>query len=130
MNPIHFECVVPILSVTDLDASLQYYKGKLGFVEDFVYPGSYAGISRGGKGIMLCQGGQGQPGTWVWFGVNDAQALYEEYVQRGADVKTPPSNYPWALEFHVQDPDGHVLRFGSDAMDDRPYDEWVEWYAD
>lgn len=27
-------------------------------------------------------------------------------------------------EFHVEDPDGHVLRFGSDSLPGRPFDPW------
>jgi hypothetical protein len=26
----------------------------------------------------------------------------------------PPTNFPWALEMHVEDPDGNVLRLGSE----------------
>lgn len=29
----------------------------------------------------------------------------------------PPTSYSWALEFQVEDPDGNVLRFGSDPED-------------
>lgn len=34
--------------------------------------------------------------------------------------------YPWALEVHVEDVDGHVLRFGSEPLPDVPFSEWVE----
>ena len=34
----------------------------------------------------------------------------------GKSVKTllPPTNFPWALEMQIEDPDGNVLRFGSE----------------
>ena len=32
-------------------------------------------------------------------------------------------NYPWAYEMKVDDPDGHVLRFGSESRSDRPFDQ-------
>jgi len=41
-------------------------------------------------------------------------------------VRQPPCNYPWALEIHVEDPDGHILRFGSEPLTDRPFDRWAD----
>ena len=64
-------------------------------------------------------GWHGNPGTWVWFGVDDVKPLYERYKANGATILMPPTNFPWALEFRVQDPDGHVLRFGSDPLEDK-----------
>ena len=81
-----------------------------------------ASVSRGTTGkyaIMFCQADQGQPGTWVWIGVEDVKPLYDEYVAGGATIIQSPTNYSWALEFRVEDPDGHVLRFGSETMKDR-----------
>jgi hypothetical protein len=40
--------------------------------------------------------------------------LYEEYKDSGAQILQPPEAFPWACEMKVGDPDGHVLRFGSD----------------
>ena len=77
---------------------------------------------------MLCQGHQGRPGTWVWIGVADADAIEQEYRASGAAIRLPPTNYPWAYEMHVEDPDGHVIRLGSDPKADRPFSEWVVWY--
>ncbi len=89
-----------------------------------------ASVSRDRASIMLCEGDQGNPGTWLWFGVNDADVLCDEYAAAGATIALPPTNYPWAYEFHAQDPDGHVLRFGSDPKADRPFSPWVCWYRE
>ena len=35
-------------------------------------------------------------------------------MTEGAKIRVPPRNYPWALEMHVEDPDGHTIRFGSE----------------
>jgi hypothetical protein len=43
-------------------------------------------------------------------------------------IGLPSTNYPWTYEFHVQDPDGHILRFGSEQKSDRPFSPWVCWY--
>jgi uncharacterized glyoxalase superfamily protein PhnB len=68
-------------------------------------------------GIYLSEGDQGQPGTWAWIGVGDVEALHEEYKAKGATILHAPENYPWACEMKVGDPDGHVLRFGSDPKE-------------
>ena len=35
-------------------------------------------------------------------------------LAKGARIRDAPQNYPWAYEFSVEDPDGHVLRIGSE----------------
>jgi catechol 2,3-dioxygenase-like lactoylglutathione lyase family enzyme len=114
------ECVIPILNVRDLAASLAFYLDVLGFRIDW-RGRQMASVSRDGKAIMLCQGEQGGPGTWVWIGVEDVEPFYADLRARG-DVKIvlEPTNYWWAFEFRIADPDGHVLRLGSDAKDDKP----------
>jgi catechol 2,3-dioxygenase-like lactoylglutathione lyase family enzyme len=125
---VRFEGAIPILRVRDLQASVDYYTRALGFKKDWEEPGVMASVSRDRATLMLCEGHQGNPGTWVWVGVKDAAALFEEYEANGVAVGLPPTNYQWALEIHVQDPDGHILRFGSEPLEDRPVSEWVYWY--
>jgi uncharacterized glyoxalase superfamily protein PhnB len=71
-------------------------------------------VSRDQKSIMLCEREQGQPGTWLWIGVDDADVLFAEFSAKGAHIRRPPQNFSWAYEFEVEDPDGHVLRFGAE----------------
>lgn len=122
----NFHSATPILRVSDLSASLRYYTEVLGFTLDWEAEGMLS-VSRGDCSLMLSHGDQGQPGTWVWVGVGDAESLHREYSAKGATIRLPPTNYPWALEFHIEDPDRHILRFGSDSLADRPIAEWVEW---
>ncbi len=35
-------------------------------------------------------------------------------TRRGVGIRLPPTNYSWALEMQVEDPDGNVLRLGSE----------------
>ena len=72
--------------------------------------------------IYLSEGDQGHPGTWAWIGVEDVAALHEEYVNSGATILEAPRNYAWAYEMQVADPDGHVLRFGSEPRADIPFE--------
>ena len=121
-----FEHAEPILRVSNMAASVRYYTEALGFVNAEWGSDDFTCVSRDGAGVYLCRGSQGHAETWAWVGVEDAGLLYTEYVSSGAHVRHPPRNYPWALEIHVEDPDGHVLRFGSEPLADRPYDSWAE----
>jgi len=74
----------------------------------------FTNLRRDHAGIYLCQRGQGRSAAWAWIGVEDVEKLHEEYKSRGATFLLPPTNYPWALEMQIEDPDGNVLRFGSE----------------
>jgi catechol 2,3-dioxygenase-like lactoylglutathione lyase family enzyme len=118
-----FECTIPILRVADLQASLRFYETVLGFKRDWGGDDAYkmiASVSRDDCSLMLFEEGQGQPGTWVWIGVEDVAALHAEYEPRGVKVVMAPTNFAWALEMRIEDPDGHVLRIGSEPRSDLP----------
>jgi predicted enzyme related to lactoylglutathione lyase len=121
-----FERSTPILRVADMQASVRYYVEMLGFCNAPWRNGDFTSVNRDRAGIYLSRGGQGQPGTWVWVGVEDVQVPHEEYKSSGAKIRHAPLNFPWACEMTVDDPDGHVLRFGSESLSDRPFDEWID----
>ena len=113
----------PILRVESLEASQRYYIDVLGFKLDWDTPWMCS-VSRAERAsVMLCKQHQGNPGTWVWFGCEDAGALHAEFVAKGANIRHPPTNFEWAYEFQVEDPDGHVLRFGSEPKN-APFGEF------
>ena len=114
-----FECIIPILNVNNLAASIRFYVDLLGFTIDWGdHDGSLmASVSRDGNSIMLCEGEQGQPGTWIWIGVEDIEPLFKEYKTKDVKFQQMPTNYPWAYEMRIEDPDGHILRFGSEPKE-------------
>ena len=59
-----FGGVNPILRVSDLAVSKDYYTRMLGFKVDFETPG-FISVTRGRWGLFLCEGDQGHPGSWV-----------------------------------------------------------------
>jgi predicted enzyme related to lactoylglutathione lyase len=111
---VFFEGSQPILRVEDMNASLHFYVDLLGFKNAFWGNDDFTSVNRDRAGIYLCQGGQGAGKAWIWIGVEDVEKLQEEFKARGVPIRMPPTNYPWALEMHVEDPDGNVIRFGSD----------------
>jgi catechol 2,3-dioxygenase-like lactoylglutathione lyase family enzyme len=122
---VGFEGVTPILRVSSLTASVDYYVQKLGFKIDWQGP-YFLSVSRGRCHIFLSEGDQGNPGGWVWIGVDDADALFEEYRASGAEIRHPPTNYEWAYEMQVEDPDGNIVRLGSEPKEDQPIGEWLD----
>lgn len=118
--------VTPILRVANFEASVAHYEDVLGFELDW-NDDTFGSVFRGDANIMLCEGSQGHPGTWLYCGVSDADALHDELVSKGARIRHPPTNYPWgSRELHVFDLDGHVLRFGADADRSEPLGEWLD----
>ncbi|MGI9076014.1 MAG: DUF3303 family protein [Gemmatimonadaceae bacterium] len=115
-----FEGAEPILSVRDMAVSVRYYVEVLGFKSADWGTDDFTTVTRDAAGIYLCQGNQGRSGTWAWIGVEDVGLLYDEYQASGAKIRQEPTNYPWAYEMKVEDPDGHVLRFGSQPRADLP----------
>jgi predicted enzyme related to lactoylglutathione lyase len=113
-SPVFFEGSQPILRVEDMNVSLRFYVEQLGFKNVHWGTGEFTSVNRDRAGIYLCKGSQGAGKAWIWIGVEDVEKLQDEIIARGVTILMPPTNYPWALEMHVEDPDGNVIRFGSD----------------
>jgi len=113
-QPVFFEVCNPILRVENMEASVRFYVDRLGFKSAPWGTNDFSHVSRDRAGIYLCRAGQGRGGAWVWVGVADVEKLHEEFKARGVAIKLPPTNYSWALEMQVEDPDGNVLRLGSE----------------
>ena len=113
-STVHFENSQPILRVADLRASVDFYVTRLGFRNADWAMEEFTSVNRGQAGIYLCQQCQGRGGAWIWVGVSDVRALRAELAAAGVSIRMEPTNYPWALEMHVEDPDGNVIRFGSE----------------
>lgn len=115
--PVHFEAAQPILRVEDMNESLHFYLDMLGFQNASWGNDTFTSVSRGKAAIFLSKGEQGRGGAWVWIGVDDADRLHAEYKARGVNILMPLANFTWALEFQIEDPDGNVLRLGSEAKE-------------
>ena len=121
-----FGGVTPIISVGDVSARLEYYTRILGFNNDWGSGDGFASVSRDRCHLFLSQGDQGHPGSWIFIGVEDVDALFEEYKAKGAKIRHPPTNYEWACEMQVEDPDGNILRIASDPKRNEPVGEWLD----
>lgn len=110
----------PQFLVADLDRSIRFYTGQLGFDLDFRYEHFYAGIVRDGHSIHLKLADA--PGNErefrrenehldVTFTVEEIDAAYSEAQSRSVPVTQPLREMPYGREFYVSDPDGYILAF-------------------
>ena len=124
-DPAKLIGVAPILLVKDVQASAQYWKEKVGFAQMDLYgePQSFAIGARDEIRVMLAQVRVGTKIVPYWqtikmmwnayFWVNDAKALYEELIERGAKIDYKLGMKPYGvLEFGIQDLDDQDIAFG------------------
>ena len=111
---VRFECSEPILCVENMQASLQFYVNGLGFQNAPWGSKEFTHVSRDRAGIYLCKSGQGSGGAWPGSAWKTSKGFTRNTKARGVVIRMAPTNYPWALEMHIEDSHGNVLRLGSE----------------
>ena len=121
--------VAPVFLVADVKRAAAYYEDALGFRVPRFWgePPSFAIAGRDGVEVMLNQVGipdlvhanAAQNGRFdAYFHVRDADVLYAELSERGADIVCAPEDFEYQMrEFQVRDPDGHLIAFGHDLSE-------------
>jgi catechol 2,3-dioxygenase-like lactoylglutathione lyase family enzyme len=113
---------IPVLHMTDADATEVFYCRLLGFRREFEVPASrtkrdpcYMGLVRGGAAIHLSShAGDGVAGGAVYFLSDDVDALHAEFAARNVPIHVGPVDQTWGMrELYVRDPDGNSVRFGA-----------------
>jgi catechol 2,3-dioxygenase-like lactoylglutathione lyase family enzyme len=128
-QPASLTGISPVLLVADLDASVAYFRDRLGFdCELHGDPPDFATVSRDGQTILLalCSEPERIVPNWkivdkmwdAYIRVDDADAMYAEVRERGAGIDYEIYDAPHGFrEFGVQDPDGHDIAFGTRMHD-------------
>lgn len=123
-STFRIENIAPILYVKDMSESLSFFVDILGFKKADWGDNTFTLVSRDSCGIYLCKGGQGLPGTWVWIGFDgDIISLHQQLIAKGVKIKLPPTNFSWAFEMQIEDPNGHTLRLGTDPDEKIPFED-------
>lgn len=110
-----FESIVPILYSNDVKRSIKYYMEQLAFDEKWEWDNhpTFGGVSKDCVRIFFCLKDQGNPGTWVAINMQNVDEYYEIIKARGAKILSAPADKEWYMrEMLVEDPDGHIIRFG------------------
>jgi len=117
--------IAPQFFATDIEATLAYYRERLGFecVGKWQDPPVYAIVHRDGQTIHFRRAEPPVPNPDklaeelldAYVFIEDADALFREYAERGVEFARTVENMPWhSREFVVKDCDGRLLAFGAD----------------
>ena len=119
----HVTQAIPILPAIKIDESIAWWTEVCGFTVAFQH-GGYAGLTRDGAFFHICEmsdpklartvGDQ----TMIRFVVDDVEAMYADYQQRGGKVHPNGgmSKKPWGTtEFASIDPCGVCVTFLHDS---------------
>jgi len=111
------EAAVPILSVTNLSESLDYYGRVLGFQVGWRSgdPPHLASVCRNRVELNLSK--SSSEVKWhvstVYFQVSGVDAYYNRVTTAGAKVAVPLADRPYGMrDFRIVDPSGNELSFG------------------
>ena len=119
-----FQRAMPVLDCTDMEASLAFYRDKLGFsAATWGEPASFAIVQRGTVTLALALVENGKASVsrnWAaYIYVRDVDALYAELQAAGVALPDPPTTQPYnCRDVVAADPDGHLLSFGQVAVPD------------
>lgn len=111
-----FEKSNPILFSGDVKRSLKFYTEVLGFAESWEWgnPTDFGGVVKDDVEIFFCLNDQGNPGTWLAIILDSVDDYYNQIKGKGAKILVEPVNREWNMrEMLIEDPDGHVIRFGN-----------------
>jgi uncharacterized glyoxalase superfamily protein PhnB len=113
--------IAPVVATDDVEKSIDYYTGVLGFVPDFRYgdPPVYAGVRSGEAEIYfsldpalarMLKDTRFNPEIFIW--VTDANSLFDFHVTKGAEIIEPVADRPWgARQYTIRDINGYHLKF-------------------
>jgi catechol 2,3-dioxygenase-like lactoylglutathione lyase family enzyme len=114
----------PILFVSNVQASAEFFRDKLGFAVDFLHghPPFYGAVSRDGARLHLrfvhepafAQGiVEREQLLAAYIDVADVKALFAEYLAAGVPIHTRLKREPWGgCGFTILDLDGNRVYFG------------------
>jgi catechol 2,3-dioxygenase-like lactoylglutathione lyase family enzyme len=119
------KAAVPILFVSNVSSSAEFFRAKLGFTVDFLHgnPAFYGGVSRNGvtlhlrfvhEAIVSQELRERESLLAAFVTVENIKALFEEYKLAGAPLVGTLHKEAWGgPTFTVQDPDGNVICFSA-----------------
>jgi catechol 2,3-dioxygenase-like lactoylglutathione lyase family enzyme len=110
-----------VLAVRDLESSAAYYRDVLGFQITWEDAADWRLAQRGGVRLMIghCPDEKraADIGAHSWFGyigVDDVDALYDDFTAKGATCLAPRDQPYGMREIVVTTPDGHRIVFATE----------------
>ena len=110
------ECAATIFHVSNVEASIKYYKEILGFTVDFLYK-DLAGLEYGAVLIYLSGPAQdvkkavGEGSIYIFC--DEVDQYFRDIHGKGAHIEIALDDRPYDMrDFAIKDPDGNILTFG------------------
>lgn len=106
------------LPVINLRETLDYYRDKFGFYEEWTFGDIDGGIRRDDMRLLFGEdadyvkkiNNETARFNLVWF-VENIDEVYAEYQDRGIEIASPLTTYPYAMrEFAIIDVNGYYIR--------------------
>ena len=124
-----------MLNVSDIDRSLSFYEHNLGFKrvssDQQLKEWRWARLVNDNLDFMVMETdsaidipkgadsetNRGWPAQ-LYFHLEDVETLHQSLTSKGNDVSELRATKHGLMEFSMQDPDGHMLGFGRDLLDE------------
>jgi len=112
--------ITPILKVSDINKSIEFYCSILGFVKHWEYASPdqtyhYVSLYLDKAELHLSNfPNDGQFGSVIYINVGEIDLLHASFIKAGLkSIELEPTNQTWQQrEMYIRDPDGNSLRFG------------------
>jgi uncharacterized glyoxalase superfamily protein PhnB len=114
--------IIPELPYPDVREAVDWLCHTFGFVERLRIGNHRAQLSLGGGSIVVTQQNDGSSASFsVMVRVNDIDHHYERVKQSGAQIISPPTDYPYGeRQYTAQDLGGHRWTFSQTIADVDP----------
>ena len=117
IKPKKFYGINPFIPVKNLKATLDYYRDKLGFYDEWTWNDLDGGIQRDEMRLLFSEESVYKDSfntdfryVQLWF-VENVDQVFSEYLQRGINIIQQTENKPWGTrEFIFSDLNGHLIR--------------------
>ena len=112
-----FYGINPFIPVKNLQKTLEYYRDKLGFYDEWTWNDLDGGIQRDDMYLLFSEDSVYKDSfntdlryMQLWF-VDNIDQVYKEYRVSGIDIFQQIENKPWGTrEFIFSDLNGHLIR--------------------
>lgn len=122
MASANYSHCVPFLPVRDLVQTVEFFKSKLGFTNEWYWgsPPTDAGIGRDGLNLMFVLNPEfvdvintPKNRMEICLFVSNVDEIYKQIRSNGVEILSELRNEPWMVrEFSILDCNGYVLRIG------------------
>jgi len=111
MEKTNISTPVPQLPVEDVEKAQIYYRDFWGFDVLWLTPDKYIGaVTRGDTTIFFAKTNRPIEPNIHWLFVEDVNATYTEFKERGANITDDIEDKPWnTRQFTLQDINGHIF---------------------